>query len=82
MVLIEVLVDFVLGPITIIEVITNLNGLSTELGFLAETVARGQILSIPMMLFSGRLLLSKLLVGMIGTLAWGGVVWKMSKNFG
>lgn len=70
----EILIDFVLGPITIFEVLTNLDGLSREFRYLGETAARGQIGSIPMMLITGRLLLSKALVGLLGTLTWLGLL--------
>ncbi|ACV11732.1 hypothetical protein Huta_1557 [Halorhabdus utahensis DSM 12940] len=72
--LVQLLIDFVLGPISLFDVIMNLEYLGQELGYLVESITAGQIIPVLRAFVMGNLLLSKAVAGFFGTLLWLGIL--------
>lgn len=68
--IVQLIIDFLLGPIALFDVITNLGYLGRELTQTVEFIASGEIGLVLSAFFTGNLLMSKAVAGFFGTLFW------------
>ncbi|WEL16255.1 hypothetical protein [Halorhabdus sp. BNX81] len=72
--IVQLIIDFVLGPITLFDVLMNLGYLGQELEYTVELVLHGQLVPVLEAFALGNMLLSKAVAGFFGTLMWLGIL--------
>lgn len=72
--LVQLVIDFLLGPITLFDVLTNIDALIWEFERTVQLLSAGDVGYVLSAFFTGKLLWSKAVAGVLGTLFWLGVL--------
>lgn len=72
--LVQLFIDFLLGPITLFDVLTNVDVLVWEFELVVESVSAGELGRVVSAFVQGQLFWSKAVAGLLGTFAWLGVL--------
>ena len=72
--LVQLFIDFLLGPITLFDVVMNVDVLMWEFQRTVELLSAGELGSVLSAFFTGKLLWSKAVAGFFGTMLWLGIL--------